>query len=63
MTQADRIRQFVIDRYIEQARALGRSEITVRAGDVHQAMGLANAMPAVCKNACGENCPIASLVL
>ena len=54
MTEADRIRQFVIDQYIAQARALGCSEITVRAGDVHQAMGLSNAMPAVC-SAIGSN--------
>ena len=48
MTQADRIRKFVLDRYISPARETGRGEITVRAGDVHQAMGLRNAMPAVC---------------
>jgi hypothetical protein len=54
MTQADRIRQFVLDRYVAPARAKGRAEITVRAGDVHQAMGLANAMPAVC-SAIGSN--------
>jgi hypothetical protein len=54
MTQADRIHDFVIDRYIAPARAEGRSEITVRAGDVHQAMGLANAMPAIC-SAIGSN--------
>jgi hypothetical protein len=48
MTRADRIRQFVVDNYIEPARAASRSEITIRAGDVHHAMGLANALPAVC---------------
>lgn len=48
MTQADRIRTFVLDHYISPARAEGRAEITVRAGDVHQAMGLSNAMPNVC---------------
>src|SRR6266436_6338901 len=54
MTQADRIRQFTLDHYVARARAEGRSEITIRAGDVHQAMGLANAMPAVC-SAIGSN--------
>src|SRR5260370_30099690 len=48
MREADRIRQFALDHYVALARAEGRSEITIRAGDVHQAMGLANAMPAVC---------------
>lgn len=54
MTQADHIRQFTLDHYVAPARAEGRSEITIRAGDVHQAMGLANAMPAVC-SAIGSN--------
>jgi hypothetical protein len=54
MSQADRIRQFVLDRYVSPARAKGESKITIRAGDVHRAMGLANRMPAVC-NAIGGN--------
>lgn len=54
MSQADRIRQFVLDRYIVPARAKGQSELIIRAGDVHRAMGLANAMPAVC-SAIGSN--------
>ena len=48
MTQADRIRQFALDHYIQPARAAGSRALIIRAGDVHQAMGLANAMPAVC---------------
>jgi hypothetical protein len=40
MTQADRIRQFVRDRYVAPARIDGRAQITIRAGDVHRAMGL-----------------------
>src|ERR1700680_2972997 len=54
MSQADRIRQFALDHYVAPARGGGRFEITIRAGDVHQAMGLANAMPAVC-SAIGSN--------
>jgi hypothetical protein len=54
MSQADRIRQFVLDRYVSPARAKGESKITIRAGDVHRAMGLANRMPAVC-SAIGGN--------
>jgi hypothetical protein len=49
MTQADRIRQFVLDQFIAPARQQGgRTEVVVRAGDVHQQMSLTNAMPAVC---------------
>jgi hypothetical protein len=47
MTQANRIRQFALDYFVTPDRAKGLSEITIRAGDVHQAMSLANAMPAV----------------
>lgn len=48
MSQANRIRQFTVDRFIAPAIAAGRDEITIRAGDVHREMGLTNAMPAVC---------------
>jgi hypothetical protein len=48
MTQADRIREFVRDRYVAPARIDGRAQITIRAGDVHRAMSLVQAMPAVC---------------
>ncbi len=42
------IRDFAKDRYVETARARGASEFTLRAGDVHEAMGLKARMPAVC---------------
>jgi 5-methylcytosine-specific restriction enzyme B len=48
MSQADEIRQFVISNYIEPARARGEQHVTVRAGDVHNEMGLKDALPAVC---------------
>lgn len=48
MSQADRIRQFVLDSYIAPARANGRAEVTIRAGDVHKELGFVSAMPAVC---------------
>jgi hypothetical protein len=47
-SQANRIREFTLDRYIAPAIAAGLDEITIRAGDVHREMGLTNAMPAVC---------------
>ncbi len=54
MTQAERIRQFALDHYVAPARAEGLHVITIRAGDVHREMNLANAMPAVC-SAIGSN--------
>jgi Family of unknown function (DUF6884) len=53
-TQADRIRQFVLNHYVTPARGKGHSTVTIRAGDVHRAMRLASAMPAVC-SAIGSN--------
>jgi uncharacterized protein DUF6884 len=54
MTQAERIRQFAVDHYVAPAKAEGRRIITIRAGDIHCDMKLANAMPAVC-SAIGSN--------
>lgn len=54
MTQAERIRQFTLDHYVAPARAEGHRMITIRAGDIHRDMKLANAMPAVC-SAIGSN--------
>jgi hypothetical protein len=45
---ADQIRQYVLHNLITPARVAGHKQVTVRAGDVHQAMGLADRMPAVC---------------
>ena len=48
MTQADSIREFVNRVWIEPARKAGKSEVTVRSGDVHSDMGFDSRMPAVC---------------
>ena len=48
MTQADRIRQFALDRYVVPARTRNAADVVIRAGDVHREMGLFSAMPAVC---------------
>lgn len=45
---ADDIRDYVIQEWIEPARKAGFRQAIVRAGDVHEAMGLQNRMPAVC---------------
>jgi len=47
MTQADRIRQFTLSRDVEPARRAGLTTVTIRVGDIHDAMGLKSAQPAV----------------
>lgn len=54
MTLADEIRTFCYERFIEPARARGDIQITIRAGDIHDFMGLKSRMPAVC-GALGTN--------
>jgi hypothetical protein len=46
--QADQIRAFVLEEHVKLARQRGMPTIQIRAGDVHRAMNLTNAMPAVC---------------
>ena len=45
---ADRIRDFALEHYVSPARASGASEISIRAGDLHNEMGLEHRHPAVC---------------
>jgi len=46
---ADRVRAFVIEVYIEPARASGQSEVRVRAGDVDKALGFGyRRLPLIC---------------
>jgi hypothetical protein len=45
---ADEIRRYVIAEIIEPERRAGHHTARVRAGDVHDAMGLRNRFPAVC---------------
>lgn len=47
-TQADRIRRFAFDNMINPARDAGEAEVEIVSGDIHKAMSLQNAMPAVC---------------
>lgn len=48
MKLADRIRKHVIEEIIIPARKAGNRHVVVDSGDVHEAMGLQNRMPAVC---------------
>lgn len=54
MTFADEIRGFAYENYIKPARNKGEETVTIRAGDVHDAMGLKSKMPSVC-GALGTN--------
>lgn len=48
MSQADDIRDYVNSTYVQPARGQGQKRIEVRAGDIHNEMGLKQRMPAVC---------------
>lgn len=48
MTQADRIRTFIVRNFVVPAQAAGRATLSLRAGDVHRMMGLSNMPRAVC---------------
>lgn len=46
---ADRIRRYALDRYITPARQSGERQVAIRSGDVHNALGMANAHANVCQ--------------
>jgi hypothetical protein len=48
MKQADEIREFVYREYIKPARERSQPKITIRAGDVHDKIGLSGRLPTVC---------------
>jgi hypothetical protein len=48
LSVADRIRSFLVRRYVQPSRIRHANEITIRAGDVHGEIGFANRMPLVC---------------
>ena len=50
---ADRIRRYLCQR-VKEARQAGEVRVTLRAGDVHRALGLVNAYPNVCQVLEGE---------
>ncbi len=53
-SQAERIRRFALETVIAPARDRGEPEVELVTGDIHRAMGLDNAMPAVCSALGGE---------
>lgn len=48
-SDADRIRQYALDAYVEPARARGDLFVSIRAGDLHNALGLSAAHANVCQ--------------
>lgn len=48
LSQADRIRQFAIENYISPARERNETTVELVSGDLHNAIGLKNSLPAVC---------------
>ena len=45
---AEEIRSYVQNQYIKPARRRGDKKVTIRAGDIHDEMGLSNLQPHVC---------------
>jgi hypothetical protein len=48
MTTSDRIRQYVVEKYITPATSHGEGSVRVVSGDVHKALGLSNRIAQVC---------------
>jgi 5-methylcytosine-specific restriction protein B len=48
-SDADRIRQYALEHFVQPARDQGESSVTIRAGDLHNALGLSNAHANVCQ--------------
>lgn len=48
MTIADDVRSHCLREYVERARDAGAYTVTIRAGDVHDALALSGRQPAVC---------------
>lgn len=62
--QADAIRRFICETYVEAARDRGEATFEVVSGDVHTAMELTNSVPAVCSVLEGRRlCELAGLQL
>ena len=48
MSLADKIREFAYENYIKPARDLEEDDVIIKAGDLHDEMGLENKIPSVC---------------
>ncbi len=45
---ATQVRDYAVKTYIAPARAMGKSTVKIRAGDVHKALNFTNRLPLVC---------------
>lgn len=48
MSHSDSVREYVGAHFVEPARYRGDTEVTIRSGDVHEALGFKNRLPLVC---------------
>jgi len=48
VSHADEVRAYCSKKYVEPARSRGEKIVSVRAGDVHDALGYRNRVPLVC---------------
>ena len=48
MSHADQVRAYCSKHYINPARPNAPATVTIRAGDVHEALGYKNRLPLVC---------------
>lgn len=49
MTDSDLVRSFVERNAVDRARREGQVEFSVRAGEIHKALGFSNRVPTVCQ--------------
>ncbi len=52
--QSDRIRQYALEHYVQPARARGERSLSIRVGELHNALGLKQAHPNVCSTLRGQ---------
>jgi len=48
VTHADKVREYCKEQVVDPARARGETTVSIRAGDIHSALGFKNRMPLVC---------------
>jgi len=54
MTHAHKVREYCKTQLIDPARARGDTTVSIRAGDIHKALGFKNRLPLIC-SALGAN--------
>jgi hypothetical protein len=52
--QSDRIRKYALEHYIQPAREQGATSVSIRVGELHNALGLRQAHPNVCSSLRGQ---------